>query len=251
MGQIKLSIVIPVYNSQDTIETVVHSLIHLYNKIFLLEIILVNDGSRDKSLEKCEELGNQYANVIVIHQEKNSGQQQALMTGLRQCQGDLVVLMDDDMQNPPSEVIKLIYKINEGKGYDVVIGQRIIYNQTWFRKFVSNLNQLIMSLSMKQKISFSNFLIMKRSMVIKITMDQSSKPIIQGLILKSKANIANALTEHHEGGSRKSNYNLIKLFKFWLTTIRYLPLYVKYILFLLMLIVGVSIMFVINYLIRL
>ncbi len=89
------------------------------------------------------------------------------MTGLRQCQGDLVVLMDDDMQNPPSEVIKLICKINEGKGYDVVIGQRITYNQAWFRKLVSNLNQIFMSLCMKQKISFSNFLIMKKSMVIK------------------------------------------------------------------------------------
>ncbi len=45
-------------------------------------------------------------------------------------------------------------------------------------------------------------------------MDQSSKPVIQGLILKSKANIANVLTEHHEGCSRKSNYNLAKIYAF-------------------------------------
>lgn len=216
---IDLSIVIPVYNSQDSIGIVVTSLLHLYNDLFSLEIILVNDGSKDDSRQACDNLGDQYANVIVIHHETNSGQQLALMTGLRHCRGDLVVLMDDDMQNPPSEVIKLIHKINEG--YDVVMGQRISYNQSWIRQLASHLNHILVFMSTNQRISYSNFVIMRRAIVTMIIQDQSPKPVIQGLLLRSKANMANTLTEHHQRKHGKSNYNLVKLLNYWLEAIPY------------------------------
>ncbi|WP_372009113.1 glycosyltransferase family 2 protein [Paenibacillus chitinolyticus] len=239
MEPIELSVVIPVYNSQDTIGAVVESILHLYNALFSLEIILVNDGSTDASRQECENLSNRYANVVVIHQETNGGQQLALMTGLRRCQGNLVVLMDDDMQNPPSEIIKLIQKVNEG--YDVVIGKRMIYNQSLIRKLVSRLNQFLVFVSTKQKISFTNFLIMRRAIVTMIIKDQSPKPVIQGLILRSTANLANTLTEHHQRKNGKSNYNLIKLFKHWLTIVRYyMPPFVKYFLFMLIIIVALG-----------
>ncbi|WP_193768925.1 glycosyltransferase family 2 protein [Metasolibacillus meyeri] len=238
MKKVELSIVIPVYNSQSTIGLVVESLIYLYNKEFLLEIILIDDNSIDDSLKICEKMGNLYANVKVIHHKKNQGQHQALMTGLKQCSGNFVVLMDDDMQNPPFEVKKLINKIQEG--YDVVIAKRITYNQTWLRKFLSSLNQSFIILSTKQKISFSNFLIMRKSVVKVIVMDSSTKPIIQGILLRSKANITNILTEHHMRGNSKSNYSVMRLFKFWLTTLHYMPKNVKYTLLLLILIVSVA-----------
>ncbi|WP_040950990.1 glycosyltransferase family 2 protein [Gorillibacterium massiliense] len=219
MEHIDLSIVIPVYNSQDSIGTVVTSLLHLYNDLYSLEIILVNDDSKDDSRQVCENLGDQYANVIVIHHETNSGQQLAIMTGLRHCRGDLVVLMDDDMQNPPSEVIKLIIKINEG--YDVVMGQRISYNQSCFRQLASRLNHFLVFMSTKQRISFSNFVIMRRAIVTMIIQDQSPKPVIQGLLLKNKANMANTLTEHHQRKHGKSNYNPVKLFNYWIKAAPY------------------------------
>lgn len=232
MEHIELSIVIPVYNSQDTIRTVVESLHHLYDYLFTLEIILVNDGSKDDSHQVCEDLSNQYENVVVIHHATNGEQQLALMTGLRRCQGELVVLMDDDMQNPPGEVIKLMHKINEG--YDVVMSKREIYNQSWTRKLASKLNQYLVYWSTKQRISFSNFLIMKRTVVSQIIKYHSSKLVIQGLILGSTANIANVVTEHHEWEKGKSNYNAVKLFKYWLEAAPYyIPPNIRYSLFLL------------------
>ncbi|WP_256759554.1 glycosyltransferase family 2 protein [Cohnella sp. WQ 127256] len=247
---IELSIVIPVYNSQDSIGIVVTSLLHLYNDLFSLEIILINDGSKDDSRQVCENLRDQYTNVIVIHNETNSGQQLALMTGLRHCRGELVVLMDDDMQNPPSEVIKLINKINEG--YDVVMGQRIIYNQSWIRQLASRLNHFLVFMSTNQRVSFSNFVIMRRAIVTMIIQDQSPKPVIQGILLKSKANMANTLTEHHQRKNGKSNYNLVKLLNHWLEAVPYyMSPTVKYSLLLVSIIVimglAVGVYFIVKY----
>ncbi|MNZ45576.1 putative glycosyltransferase CsbB [compost metagenome] len=250
MEQIELSIIIPVYNSQDTIGMVVESLLHSYHALFSLEIILINDGSRDDSYQTCENLRNEYANVRVIHHETNSGQQRALMTGLRHCKGEIVVLMDDDMQNPPSEVIKLIHKINEG--YDVVFGQRMVYNQSLIRKLLSHLNQFLVFMSTKRRISFSNFLIMRRAIVAIIIQDRSTKPVIQGLLLKSKANMTSIYTEHHQRMHGKSNYNAVKLVKHGLTAIPYyMSPAVKYSLFLLMIMIIAGLIagvyFIINY----
>ncbi|MFF2092201.1 glycosyltransferase family 2 protein [Paenibacillus sp. NPDC058174] len=238
---IQLSIVIPVYNSQDTIGLVVESLIRLYHHLFSLEIILVNDDSKDNSRLVCENLRKRYAeNIIVIHHETNGGQHRALMTGLRHSQGNLVVLMDDDMQNPPKEVIKLINKINEG--YDVVIGKRTVYNQSWIRKLLSDFNQVVVFISTKQRVSFSNFLIMRREVVTKIIEDQSSDPVIQGLILQSTANMTNVLTVHNPRKHGRSNYTVAKLFKHGLNVSSYISPSVKYSLFLLiiMMIVGLA-----------
>ncbi len=170
----------------------------------------------------CENLGKRYAaNIIVIHHETNGGQHRALMTGLRNSRGNLVVLMDDDMQNPPSEVTKLINKINEG--YDVVIGKRMV--------------------STKQRVSFSNFLIMRREIVTKITEDQSSDPVIHGLILQSTANTTNVLTVHNPRKHGRSNDTVARLFKHWLNVSSYISPSVSYSLALLiiMMIVGLSV----------
>lgn len=235
----KLSIIIPVYNSENTIGLVVTSLLNLYSHLFALEIILVEDGSKDNSRQACENLSLKYDKVTVIYHETNCGQQLALMTGLRHCRGDLVVIMDDDMQNPPSEVIQLINKINEG--YEVVVGKRRIYNQSWTRRFFSYFNQLFVSMNTQQKISFSSFIIMKKSIVELIIQDQSPNPIIQGILLKNKVNMINTLTDHHPRKYGKSNYNLIKLFNYWLKVLPYYLSHKKrYILILLSIILILS-----------
>ncbi|MOA19549.1 Undecaprenyl-phosphate 4-deoxy-4-formamido-L-arabinose transferase [compost metagenome] len=168
------------------------------------------------------------------------------MAGLRISQGQLVVMMDDDMQNPPSEVIKLISKINEG--YDVVIGQREEYNHTWLRKLGSNLNSVLARklLNIQQSISFSNFVIMRRSIVTEIIKDYTSKPVILGIIIKSTDNIANTTTEHHQRRIGKSNYNLLKLLKFWWSVLPYcMPILSKCLLFLLLILLAMGLIVVI------
>jgi undecaprenyl-phosphate 4-deoxy-4-formamido-L-arabinose transferase len=84
------------------------------------EIILVNDGSRDRSWKVVEELVQRFETVRGLNLMRNYGQHNALLAGIRQAQYEMVVTLDDDLQNPPEEIPKLLHKIAEG--YDVVYG---------------------------------------------------------------------------------------------------------------------------------
>lgn len=224
MMHTELSLVIPVYNSQDSIKIVVESLLKHYATSYAMEIILVNDGSSDRSNEVCTILTSQHSNVTLLDLKKNYGQQAAILKGLTLAQGSYIALMDDDMQNPPEELIKLMNKINEG--FDVVIGQRITYNQTIFRRLLSYLNHLMVNwlLHSEKRIYFSNFLVMKKSIAQEILKNTDPNPNIHGLMLQITNNIANTPTEHRIRQSGKSNYTLLKLLKYGFHVLPYLTM---------------------------
>src|SRR5215831_4794537 len=116
-----LSIVIPVYNSEQSLSILLARLNSLLGKLASrYEVILVNDGSRDQSASILDEESQNYSWMRVIHLMRNFGQHNALLCGIRSATGDVVVTMDDDLQNPPEEIPKLLNKLAEG--YDVVYG---------------------------------------------------------------------------------------------------------------------------------
>ena len=119
MNRPKLSIVIPVYNSQDCLvelnSQIEHSLLG-----YAYELIFVNDKSSDKSWEKITEICQRNKNGIGISLRKNSGQDNAIMAGLQISKGEFVVIMDDDLQHAPSDILKLYNECI--KGYDVCYG---------------------------------------------------------------------------------------------------------------------------------
>lgn len=123
----RLSIVIPVYNAEKTIETVCTSLIALYRAKYGLQIILVNDGSRDASDMRCRHLQTAYPELITyIKLAKNFSEHNAVMAGLNEAIGDYCVVMDDDLQNPPEEIGRLVEEAQ--KGYDIVYAR---YEKRW------------------------------------------------------------------------------------------------------------------------
>ena len=109
----QISVVIPVYNGANSIEHLVEKLeSELDNNRF--EVILVNDGSRDNSEEICRRIANANSNVNFISLRKNFGEFNAVMCGLNHVKGQYAVIIDDDFQNPPSEILKLVDKAKEG-----------------------------------------------------------------------------------------------------------------------------------------
>src|SRR5262249_6032024 len=103
-----ISIVIPVYNGAATIGALVDRLIDVLDA-YSLQIVLVNDGSADRSDEVCRALqANFLEQVVYIRLARNFGEHNAVMAGLHRAVGDHVVIMDDDFQNPPEEVVRLI-----------------------------------------------------------------------------------------------------------------------------------------------
>lgn len=118
-----LTVTIPIYNELDNLDTLHQRTTEALNAIGRSwELILVNDGSTDGSAAKLDAIAARDPNVVVVHLARNYGQTAALMAGLDQARGDVIVPMDGDMQNDPSDIGRLLAKLDEG--YDVVSGWR-------------------------------------------------------------------------------------------------------------------------------
>ena len=116
-----LSAVIPVYNGALTIEALVDRLLAVLRESgAAFEIVLVNDGSRDASWAVLQSIADRRPEVHAIDLMRNYGQHNALLCGIRAARHDVIVTMDDDLQQPPEEIPRLLSKLAEG--YDVVYG---------------------------------------------------------------------------------------------------------------------------------
>lgn len=211
----KLSIVIPVYNAAATIARLVDE-VFVNCGGFLQEIILVNDCSSDNSADVCNMLAERYSNVIAISLRKNSGEHNAVMCGLNYVTGDCVAIMDDDFQNPPTEVYKLYEEIQ--KGYDVVYSRYADKRHSFFRNAGSWFNNLIAGwlIDKPHGLYLSSFKIIHRDVVSEIIKYKGPFPYIDGLILRSTSSISTVTVQHANRTYGKSNYNLPRLVSLYL-----------------------------------
>lgn len=212
----KLSIVIPVYNAEKTIELLCRRLFELYSHKFNLEIVLVNDFSSDGSDEICKRLQSKYSEILIyIRLSRNFGEHNAVMAGLNYATGDYCAMMDDDMQNPPEEVIKLVDEIV--KGYDVVYTRYPSKKHNIFRNMGSRFNDKIANLLLKKPVDLylSSFKIINRFMANEIVKYTGPDPYIDGIILRTTRNIGSIDVEHEERRAGKSGYTLGKLVSIW------------------------------------
>ena len=209
----KVSVVIPVFNSEQTISDVtlgVRAL--LSNNNIDHEIILVDDGSKDNSWNVLKDLSSVDTNIITIKLLKNYGQHTANLCGFKFSSGDVIITMDDDLQNPPKEVLKLINKFKEG--YDLVYGNFILKKHSLFRRLgsrlISSLNKKIFEST--YDLPLSNFRAISRALIDRVIREASISPYIPGLILKHAESISSVSVEHKKRLIGKSNYTLSKIF---------------------------------------
>jgi undecaprenyl-phosphate 4-deoxy-4-formamido-L-arabinose transferase len=138
-----LSAIVPVYNSEQVVSTLVRRLQPVLARLAPnYELILVNDGSRDRSWEVLRELAAQYPCVRSINLMRNYGQHNALLCGIRAAKRDVIVTLDDDLQHPPEEIPRLLEKLAEG--YDVVYGTPHQEQQTLWRVLAAQLAKLVL-----------------------------------------------------------------------------------------------------------
>ena len=116
-----ISVVIPVYNASATLSPLIDRLRIVLDRLATpYEIVLVNDGSRDGSWATIESLALRYSEIVGIDLMRNYGQHNALLCGIRRSRNDVIITLDDDLQQPPEEIPRLLAKLHEG--YDVVYG---------------------------------------------------------------------------------------------------------------------------------
>ncbi|MHA2039640.1 MAG: glycosyltransferase family 2 protein [Promethearchaeota archaeon] len=232
---ILLSILIPVYNSEKTIGRLVEELIRDLGPVFRLEIILVNDNSRDRSEEVCISLFEKHKKFVKFYSlAKNVGEHNAVMAGLNKVTGDYVVIMDDDFQNPTSEVLKLVEKVLADK-CEVVYSYYEEKKHSFFRNAGSWLNDKAANLMLKKPtdLYLSSFKLLNKFLVKEIIRYQAPFPYIDGIILQITDNIGKVKVEHASRTDGRSGYTLKKLISLWLnmfTNYSILPLRVSIVL---------------------
>jgi len=132
----KISVVIPCYNEEEVIRETYNRLITVMKSIekkYNFELIFVNDGSKDKTIDILRDLSNKHAYVKVLSFSRNFGHQIAITAGIDVAKGDAVVLIDADLQDPPELIVEFLQKWEEG--YQVVYAVRQKREgETWFKK---------------------------------------------------------------------------------------------------------------------
>jgi undecaprenyl-phosphate 4-deoxy-4-formamido-L-arabinose transferase len=212
----KLSVVIPVYNSQETIQTLVNALfdvLHPYN----LEIVLVNDASKDDSETICEWLAKENSRIKFISLRKNSGEHNAVICGLNYCTGDYIAVIDDDLQNPPSEIVTLLNKAI-ADNLDIVYAKYEIKKHSFLRNFCSWITNTfaVYLLNKPRGLYLSSFKVMRKEIAKEIISYKGPFPYIDALVLRCTDNIGTQKVLHESRKNGKSNYNLRKLFSLYL-----------------------------------
>jgi glycosyltransferase involved in cell wall biosynthesis len=214
-----LSIVIPVYRGAKTIGPLVDSLIDSLCGEYPLEIVLVNDCSPDDSETVCLQKYRAYPDIVGFYSlAKNVGEHNAVMAGLNHCSGEWVVIMDDDFQNPVSEVRKLVAFAHEHT-FDVVYTWYEQKKHSLFRKIGSSLNDQLATIMLKKpkNLYLSSFKAVRRPLVEHIISYTAPFPYIDGLILNATDNIGKVRVEHHQRAVGTSGYTVRKLVSLSLT----------------------------------
>jgi glycosyltransferase involved in cell wall biosynthesis len=214
---IGLSIVIPVYRGATTIGRLVEALSALH-PVGGLEIVLVNDGSPDNSGEVCQQLV-QRATVPLTYVEhaRNFGEHNAVMTGLRHTSGAYVITMDDDLQNPPEEVVRLYDHARLGN-WDVVYTRYAVKQHAGWRNIGSRFANAVADrlLDKPKGLYLSSFRCMSTFVVRSVTRYQGPYPYVDGLLMQVTQRIDSIEVRHLPRVEGRSNYNLARLVRLWL-----------------------------------
>lgn len=213
-----ISIIIPVFNSEKTIELLVDSITKTLLENYDFEIVLVNDCSKDNSEEKCKELVKKHSNVSLYSLSKNVGEHNAVMAGLNQCKGDYAVIMDDDLQHSADSLLELIkFSTNKNNNFDVVYTHYDEMKYNFFRNTGRKFNNFIANLLLEKPKSLylSSFKLINRFLIKEIIKYQSPFTYIDGLILGITSQIGTVKVKHNERLQGKSGYTLKKLLGVW------------------------------------
>ena len=221
MNNYKISVIIPCYYAEKSIADVVEKTAEELSEYCDYEFILINDGSNDGTYAQIKKLADKYPFVTGIDLAKNCGQHNAILAGMKYASGDYILGMDDDFQTHPSQIKKLIGKLNEG--YDIVYGRFPKRHHGFFRNLMSRLSHISVCylLDKPKDLKACPMYIIRRFVRDEIIKSESSFTNLQGLFLRTASKIANADIEHFDRRFGKSGYNLKKLIHLWASLLNY------------------------------
>lgn len=211
------SIVVPVYNSEKTLEELYTRICDVFDHTMKenFELILVDDSSRDNSYEVMEKLHKTDSRVKIIQMAKNFGQHPALLCGFSFAKGDFIITMDDDLQHRPEEIPKMAAAINERDDVDVIIAKYENRKHNFIRKLGTKISIYATSkmLNKDPKLEITSFRLMRRFIVEAILNTNTHLPQIGNLLVQSSNRIINIPVQHDSRKVGRSNYTFRRLAK--------------------------------------
>ncbi len=212
----RVSVVIPVHNAERTIGDLARALVGQLGGAHALQLVLVNDGSTDGSDAACRALVDALPGLVTyVRLSRNFGEHNAVMAGLNAARGDQVVVMDDDFQNPPEEVPRLLAALSEG--FDVVYAQYPRHRDSAWRTLGSYLNGTMarVVLAKPANLYLSSFKAMNRFLVDELVACKTPHPYLDALVLRATRHIGTVEVRHDPRRRGRSGYGLRKLTALW------------------------------------
>ena len=211
------SVVVPVYNSEHTLEELYHRLEKVFRETLKedFELILVDDGSKDRSYEVMEKLRSRDHRVKIIQMARNFGQHPALLCGFAHVKGDFVVTMDDDLQHQPEELPKMVRVMEERPDVDVIIASYEGRKHGPIRKLGTKVSVWATSkmLGKDPNLQITSYRLIRRFLVDAMLPTNTYLPQIGNLLVLSSNRIINVPVQHADRAYGKSGYSFKRLVK--------------------------------------
>ena len=216
--QVEVSIVIPVFNAEQTIAVLTDQLIEVFRDRATLQIVLVNDDSTDGTHDICLRLAAEHPNTIAyLRLARNFGEHSAVMAGLHAAFGAYVVIMDDDLQHRPEDACRLFDTARAGD-LDLVYSVYPKQAHPWVRILGSRFNGWVANvmLDKPRDLYLSSFKCLSRWLVNEVVKYRGPFPYIDGLALRCTRNIGRVDVAHRRRAAGRSGYTVRKLIRLWL-----------------------------------
>lgn len=223
-----MSIVVPLYNEEESIPELLKELTSVCDQTHKpYELVLVNDGSHDKTLELLTSAAQANSKLKIVSLARNFGHQAAFSAGLDVASGEMIITMDGDLQHPPRLIPEFLKKANEE--YDIVIGERLINKQNsrmreWFNRIFYKFLSAISNLEFK---NVSDFVLYKRPVLSVLKTMPERERYLRGLVqwVGFKKTYVPYVVDERRFGVPKYNFKrLLKLILSGVTSFSAFPL---------------------------
>ena len=213
----RYSVVVPVYNSEHTLEALHERLCAVFDQVLKqdFELILVDDGSKDGSYALMQRLHALDSRVSIVQLARNFGQPAAILCGFARVSGDFVITMDDDLQHRPESIPDMIRAMQENDDVDVVLASYQHRKHNAFRRLGTRAAQIATSHMMgtPPDLDMTSFRLMRRFIVDAVLKEDVYHPQIGNLLLQVSNRIINVPVEHDERAYGKSGYSSRRLIR--------------------------------------
>ncbi|HYZ93707.1 MAG TPA: glycosyltransferase [Actinomycetota bacterium] len=219
-SQRTISVVVPVYNGEKTVRTLTERIARVCHEHgWAYEAVLVNDGSADQSWSELSALASENNAVVAANMMRNYGQNSALLAGIHLATGDVIVTIDDDLQQPPEEIPKLIAKLEEG--FDLVYGRPAEVQASAWRKLVGRIARwsLVAASGNKSLTGVTSFRAFRSEVRSAFDRFAGPNPLIDLLLTWGASRLAFVPVKHELREFGESGYTFRRLMRLMMTAL--------------------------------